>query len=286
MSKYKTLSEYLQIMLGATMLACAISVFYEPNGLVTGGVSGLGIIIQTVSSQYIGFSIPLWISNTILNLPLFVIGAKALGFKFLKRTIFATAFLSFALFFTNLLPTIQGIDHPLASVFGGAIAGIGLGLVFKCMATTGGSDLAASILHKYFKHISISKLMFVIDSIVIAIGFFVFGATNAMYAIISVFISSKIIGGILEGLSFAKVAFIVSEKYEAISDELLKKLERGATGLNGKGMFTKSDKNVLFCVVSTKEVIELKEIVSKTDPNAFVIVTDAREVLGEGFQSI
>lgn len=286
MSNYKTAYEYILIVVGVTMLALAINFFYEPNGLVTGGVSGLGIIIQTVSKERFGFVIPLWLTNTILNLPLFIIGAKALGLKFLKRTLFATMYLSSALFYTAYIPKIQGTDYLLAAVFGGAASGIGLGLVFRCLATTGGSDLAASIIHKYYKHISISRLMFAIDAAVISLGFFTFGAAKAMYAIISVFISSKLIGTILEGLHFAKAAFIISEYSDKIADRLLAELERGATGLYGKGMFTKKERNVILCVVSTKEVIELKELVSQIDPAAFVIVADVREVLGEGFQSI
>ncbi|MDR2903219.1 MAG: YitT family protein, partial [Clostridiales bacterium] len=225
--------DYLLLIVGTTLLAYAINLFYEPNGLVTGGVSGLGIIIQTVSRQALGFTVPLWATNIVLNLPLFILGARVMGARFLRRTLFATVYLTVALFFTAYLPQIKGTDLLLSAVFGGAVGGLGLGLVFRCMATTGGSDLAASILHERYKHISISKLMFAIDAVIVTLGFFTFGATKAMYAIIAIFINSKMTAALLEGLDFAKAAFIISENADRIAEKLLAELSRGATGLYG-----------------------------------------------------
>jgi uncharacterized membrane-anchored protein YitT (DUF2179 family) len=282
MSRKSTL-EYIQIMAGAAALAVAVGMLFDANGLVTGGVSGIGIILRTLSGKALGFEIPIWATNIILNAPLFIIGARVMGRRFLGRTLFATAFLSFSLFLIGFAPRIEVADKLLSAVFGGAIGGAGLGLVFKCAATTGGSDLAAGILHRRYRHVSMSKLLFIIDACVVTSGFFVFGAANAMYAIIAVFIQSKVIGAILEGLSFAKVVFIISDKHRDIAAELLAKLERGATSIAGKGMYTKNEKNIIFSAVSVKEVAALKEIVAGIDPDAFVIVSDAREVLGKGF---
>ena len=281
--------EYAAIAFGVLLLAMAISIFFEPLGLVTGGVSGLGIIIRSVSLSRFEFDIPLWLTNLVLNLPLFIIGAKVKGMAFLRRTLFATLFFSPALYVTSLLPQyiptldMTGIDTALAAVFGGAVSGTGLGIVFRYSATTGGSDLAASIISKVKPHIAISKIMFIIDSIVISLGFLTFGASSAMYAVIAVFISSRIIGAVLEGLTFATAAFIISDKHEEISERILTKLERGVTSLRGTGMYTKKDKGVVLCVVAKKEIFTLKELVYAADDRAFVIVTDAREVLGEGF---
>jgi len=144
-----------------------------------------------------------------------------------------------------------------------------------------------AVIVKYWKkHLELGKVLFIIDGVVIAFGFFVFGPERTMYAIISVFVISKVITAMEEGLSFSRVAFIISDKSEEIAATLLSELDRGATALSAKGMYTKANKNVLMCVVSKKEIVRVKEIVSQADATAFVIVSDAREVLGEGFQEI
>lgn len=286
LSKKNTFAEYIFIMLGVLLLAFSIRNFLEPNQLVTGGATGLGIIGQNLAEKYFGFTYPLWLSNLVINTPLFIIAAKVLGVRFVKRTIFATVFLSVALYLVEFIPPLNmEQDLLLAAVFGGALSGTGIGIVFSNSSTTGGSDIAATLIHHYKKHISVSKIMFVIDTIVILIGIFVFGINKAMYAIIYVFISSRIVNAILEGLSFSKVAFIISDKSEEIGKELLSVLERGVTSLSGKGMYTGQAKNVVMCVVSTKEIVTLKTLVSEIDKKAFVIVSDVREVLGEGFRS-
>lgn len=279
--------EYLSIIVGTTSLAIAINVFFEPFGIVTGGVSGLSIIIKSLAEAKLGLDIPLWLTNIALNLPLFIVGIKILGIKFLSRTIFATLYLSFALFYTKFIPTyfLDGTELILISLFGGVLSGFGLGLVFSSFATTGGTDLAATIIQRYFKHISISKLLLMLDTLIIVLGVFMFGFVKAMYAIIAVYITSKVIDSVLEGLSFSKAAFIISEHSSQISQKILTDIDRGVTGLTGRGMYTLKSKEVLLCVVSRKEVIQLKEVVKSIDNNAFLLVFDVRETLGEGFQS-
>lgn len=279
--------EYLSIIIGTTSLAIAINVFFEPFGIVTGGVSGLSIIIKSLAEAKLGLDIPLWLTNIALNLPLFIVGIKILGIKFLSRTIFATLYLSFALFYTKFIPTyfLDGTELILISLFGGVLSGFGLGLVFSSFATTGGTDLAATIIQRYFKHISISKLLLMLDTLIIVLGVFMFGFVKAMYAIIAVYITSKVIDSVLEGLSFSKAAFIISEHSSQISQKILTDIDRGVTGLTGRGMYTLKSKEVLLCVVSRKEVIQLKEVVKSIDNNAFLLVFDVRETLGEGFQS-
>ncbi|MDR1210434.1 MAG: YitT family protein [Clostridiales bacterium] len=279
----KTIIQYAQITLGAALFAAAVKFFFDPNGLVTGGVSGIAIILRSEGKRWFGAEIPLWVTTIALNAPLFVIGAKALGPRFVGRTIYAVAADTAILFAMSLIPTAAIEDKLLAAVFGGAVSGVGLGLVFRCAATTGGSDLAASVLNRYIRHIPMTTFMFVIDAAVVACGFFVFGAQNAMYAVVAIFIGAKISGAMLEGLGFARAAFIISDRYAEIAEALETRLERGVTGLSGVGMYTGADKRVLFCVVSVKQVARLKEIVTEIDPTAFAIVADAREVRGEGF---
>ena len=281
MRKNKIVWDYTKIVIGAFLMAVATTVFYDANSMVTGGVTGLAIVVKA----FLG--IPLWLTNIVLNVPLFIWGIKENGKGFFLKTFIATAILSLMLWLTKLLPAFEmGNDLALVAVFGGAIGGAGLGLVFSAGATTGGSDLAASIIHNYMKHVAVSKIMFIIDALVILLGFFVFGHVIAMYAIISVFIYSWVVDAILEGLSFAKAAFIISDSSEEISKVIMDELGRGITGLSGRGMYTGRRKDVALCVVSNKELVRLKEIARSIDENAFIIVADVREVLGEGFSDI
>lgn len=274
--------DYLWIVLGTTLLAAAINIFFEPHQLVTGGVTGLAIVIKYVSEQLVGWGVPLWATNITLNIPLFVLGIIILGKGFGTRTLFSTFYLSFALYYTKFIPA-PDVDLLLSALFGGVLGGVGLGLVFAAFATTGGTDLAASIIRQYLKHFSVAKIMLVLDSLIIVSGLFMFGIEKAMYAIIAVYVTAKVIDNILEGMTFSKAAFIISTESELIANDIMKELDRGATGLKGKGMYTKKDKEVLFCIVSQKQIVRLKEIVKDIDPQAFLIVADVREVLGEGF---
>ena len=280
----KSLTEFAAIVLGDLLLAAAIVVFWEPCQLVTGGVSGIAIIVHDYTGRA-GFAVPLWSTNLALNVPLFALGFKTMDRPFLSKTAFATVFLSAALYLAAFIPPLTG-DILLGALFGGVASGAGLGLIFRVMATTGGSDLAASILHRHvFNHHSIARILFVIDSVIILCGLLAFGPVAAMYAAVAVFVSTKVTDTLLEGLSFAKAAIIVSDKSEEIAQSVIEKMERGVTGLKGQGMFSKRDKNVLLCVVSAKELVNLKAIVYASDAQAFVIVADVREVLGEGFES-
>lgn len=280
--KKNPIADYILIIIGTTLLALGINVFFDKLGMVVGGVTGIAIVIKKLTEGIIEGGMPIWITNLLINIPLFLIALAVKGKNFGKRTIFATIFLSVALYLTQDLPAITE-DILLGGVFGGVLSGLGLGLVFLSLATTGGTDLAASIIQHFVKYISISKILMFLDGVVIALGFFVFGPEKTMYALISVFISAKVIDAILEGLQFAKAAFIITEKEEEITKELLIKLDRGLTGLYGEGMYTGISKKVLLCVVSQRQIIQLKEIVKSHDEKAFVIVADVREVLGEGF---
>lgn len=280
-----TKKEFFLIWLGTTILAMGITWFLSPLGLVTGGISGVGIIIEETSNKLIGYGIPLWFTNLALNIPLFAISIKQRGFDFAKRSLWAVGLLSLALWYTEFIPNIFAIgnDLLLAGVFGGAFLGLGIGLVLRSSGTTGGTDMLASIIKFKFPNFPIAKLMLVIDGMIILGGFFIFGSNKAMYAVISVFITSKVISNVLEGMNYAKAAFIISAKSEEISKEIMEKIPRGATGINAKGMYSKEEKEMLFVVVSQKEITKLREIIKEVDEEAFVTIADVREVLGEGF---
>lgn len=275
-NKRSFLTDYLLIITGTTLLALAINVFFDKLGMVIGGVTGIAIVLKELTQ------IPIWATNLVVNIPLFIIGVFVKGGAFGKKSIFATLYLSLALFLTETIPAITQ-DILLGGIFGGILAGLGLGMVFLARATTGGTDMAASIIQHYFKYLSVAKIMMLLDGIIIGFGFYVFGPEKTLYALISIFITIKVIDALLEGLQFAKAAFIISEKEDEISAAILGQLDRGLTGLNGTGMYTGNAKKVLLCVVSQRQIIQLKDIVKSVDKNAFVIVADVREVLGEGF---
>ena len=281
----ETGKDFFFIVLGVSLLAAGLMMFFDPNQMVVGGFSGLAIIIKAYSQQWFGWGVPLELTNIVLNVPLFVLAWRMLGKRTLSRTIFATFYYSFAIFYTQFLPSYTG-DLALAAIYGGVLSGIGIGFVLRGFGTTGGTDLVATLIHHGLPHLSISKILFVLDALIIATGFFVFGAEKAMYAIIAVFISSKCVNIILEGLSFSKMALIISDASDEIAQRLMTQADRGVTALRGQGMYTKKEKNVLFCVFSQKDLAQVKEIIRKVDPKAFVMVTDVKEVLGEGFQAM
>lgn len=277
MKKYRIIGDnWFTMLLGTAVMAVAIKMVFDPVNLVTGGVSGIGIIVKELTG------VPLWLTNTLLNIPLFLAAFFVKGWKFIRRTLVATLGLSFFLY---ILPDISiGMeDIFLSALFGGVISGIGTGLVFMARSTTGGTDLLAAVLQHYMRHFSVAQIMQVLDGAVVLAGAWIFGLNYALYAIIAVFVVGKITDGILEGMKFSKIAYIISEKPDDIAGAIMGELERGVTGLNGTGMYSGNAKNVLFCVVSKKEIVQVKDIVSKIDPDSFVIVTDAREVFGEGF---
>ncbi len=274
--------DYLLIFFGTLFMSIALNVFFEPNNIVIGGATGVAVIIKYLTKGIFDGGISLGVSNLAVNIPLFLIAFKMFGVKFVGKTLIATLMLSFNLELTSFLPSFYG-DFIIISIFGGVLTGLGLSLIFRARATTGGSDLAASLIHHKLRHYTIAVLMLVIDIIIIICGYFVFGFSATMYAVISVYITSKIIDAILEGISFAKATCIISNKSQEICDMIFKELDRGVTSLYGKGMFSGENKNILLCVVSQKEVFKLKEIAKKVDDSAFIMVADVREVLGDGF---
>lgn len=270
------------IFIGTLFMAVALNVFFEPNNIVIGGATGVAVIIKHLTAGIFDGGISLGVSNLIINVPLFFIAIKIFGRRFIGKTLFATLMLSLNLELTAWLPAFFG-DFIIISVFGGVLTGLGLAFIFRAGATTGGSDMAASLIQYKFKHFTVAGVMFAIDVVIICFGYFIFGLSATMYAVISVFITSKVIDAVLEGLAFAKAAFIISEKSDEICDVIFRELDRGVTSLYAKGMFSGKEKNVLLCVVSNKEVFKIKEIAKEIDESAFVMVTDVREVLGEGF---
>lgn len=274
--------DYILLIVGTGLLAASIQCVFDPIGLVTGGFTGIAIIVKALTENLIPGGVPLWLTNLALNVPVFAIAYKVKGKRFIGRTLVGTFLLSAWLYVIPPLDVTQG-DYILAAVFGGVLSGAGMGLILLAKATTGGTDMVATLIQHYVRHYSIVQILQVLDALVVLAGFYAFGIRAALYAIVAIFITTKVSDALMEGFKFSKAAFIISDKYELVAKHILEDLDRGVTGLKAKGMYSGDDKCMLYCVVSQKEIVQVKEIVAEVDPNAFVIVSDAREVLGEGF---
>ncbi len=278
----KIKKETAYMLLGIILMSISINTFFEPHNLVIGGASGLAILISGIFSRLSGIKLSLSFLFFIINVPVFAVGLYMLGFERLRKSLAATALLSLALWITEFLPSVK-TDLILAAVFGGFTEGVGLGLILRSGYTTGGSDLAAIIINKKAPSLSVSFLIMIIDCTIIALGFGEFGSLNALYAIGSVYVAAKLTDIIVTGAGYGKAIYIISDRSEELSDIIMERFERGVTTLRGRGEYTKKAKNVILCVVSKREVGPLKRLVEELDPRAFMIITNAAEVRGEGF---
>ncbi|HBA63845.1 MAG TPA: YitT family protein [Lachnospiraceae bacterium] len=277
--------DYAYMVLGTGLTAFAIQSIYEPNNLVVGGFSGIAIVLKALTENVIAGGIPLWLTNILLNVPFFLIAWKLKGAKFIGRSAFCTIALSVWLY---LLPDITFVQDNLflAAVFGGAIHGAGMGFVFITKATTGGTDMVGAIIQHFFPQMSVAKGMMLVDGCVVVAGACVFGVEPALYAVIAIVVVNRIADTLIEGVKYAKAVYIITDKYEEVSQAILHKVDRGLTGIYAKGMYTGKDRYILYCVLNKKELVRLKEQIEKIDPSAFVIVSDAREAMGQGFHPV
>lgn len=268
----------LLVMVGLLAAAAAYRMYLIPNQVVNGGFTGVGQLLNHATGISIG------LVNIVLNVPLFVISMKSMGLRFGVRSLVAMVLLSLLIDHLPLPPATD--DMLLASVYGGAISGIGFGLVLRGNATTGGTDMLASLLHRLIPLMKVSYAIFVFDGLVIIASAFVFESQAAMYGLISAFLCNVLIDLVLEGPNSAHSYFIISDKSEAIAERIMHEMNRGVTGLEAVGMYSQQRKQVLLCVVNRFESMRLRRIVFEADPHAFVIANKAKEVLGEGFRSL
>ncbi|WP_448774079.1 YitT family protein [Blautia sp.] len=273
--------EYLLIIVGTALMATAITSCFDAAGLVTGGFSGISILVKAGTKSLYGNGIPLWVTNLVLNIPVFLLAAKIKGIAFVKKALLGD--LSLTVWLAVLPAWKLSGDFLLVALYGGLLQGVGIGLVFLGGGTTGGTDLLAAIIQNFMRHYSIAQIMQFVDGAVVLVGMYVFGVERALYAVIAVYLVTKVSDGIIEGLKFSKSVYIITEKPDEVSRMVMEDLDRGITGISAKGMYSGQDKLMLFCVVGKKELVHLKEMIDEIDPNAFVIVGDAREVHGEGF---
>lgn len=274
---------YSLILIGTFIMAAGFVLFISPYKLAPGGVYGIAIILHHL------FDLPIGLTALAMDIPLTLLGIKILGPRFGIKTIvgfLATSMWVSVLEWTYGYEPLVENDALLSAIFGGVLIGLGLGLVFKSRATSGGSDIIAMIIAKY-THLPIGQLLIIVDSAIVLIGLAAFGRWEIpLYSWIVIFISGKLIDVVLQGLDYDKTLFIISNQHEAIRKKILTDLNRGGTILNGKGMYNGSDKSIIFTVVNRRELAILKDFIHKVDPNAFLTVLNANEILGHGFKSI
>ncbi len=288
---FRHVKNYLLISLGCVITAAAINIFLVPFKIAPGGVAGIATVIYYLSSE----KMPVGTTMLILNIPLFILGFRLIGKRFFIRTLAATVLLSAAIdglepltdYFADLVKLESAnMDLLLYSLFGGFLMGVGLGFVFRSGATTGGTDLAAKIVNHFTPAFTMGQVLLIIDSLVIVFAAAAFKSFQlAMYAMVTLFIASRVIDTMLEGVNFAKALFIISDRSDEIAQKILSSLDRGVTSLEGTGMYTGKNRQVLFCVVQRSQLPVLKKLVKEIDSDAFLILTDVREVLGEGFKT-
>jgi uncharacterized membrane-anchored protein YitT (DUF2179 family) len=285
--------DYSLILIGSFILAAGFVYFVTPHKIVPGGVYGIAIVVHYLTAGMFSFwpdGIPIGLFGLILNIPLTIAGIKILGPRFGVKTIIGFILTSvFIDGITYLRPDgdLALVDDVLlSSVFGGVLIGFGLGLIFKSRATSGGSDIIAMIIAKY-TNLQLGKLMIYVDSVIVLLALFAFHDWQIpLYSWVVIYISGRAIDITLEGADYNKALLIISKKHLDIKNKLLTDLERGGTYLHGEGMFTGEEKQIIYTVVSRREVAILEEYISKIDPDAFITVMDAKEILGEGFQSL
>jgi uncharacterized membrane-anchored protein YitT (DUF2179 family) len=270
--------DYAQIILGAFLGALAYPMFLVPNNIAPGGITGAATIINYL------FKFPVGITSLMLNIPLFIVGYKSMGKRFVFRTLFATIF--FSLLIDMLKIPLVTEDELLASLFGGGLLGLGLALILRGNATTGGTDLIARMVHKRFPVISIGLFLLIIDFIVVFAAGVTMGMKQALYAMLTVFACSKALDAVLAGIDTNKVCYIISKNNDAIKKRILEDMERGVTVFDAEGGYSGENVSMLLCVVNRLEIIRLKEIVRLEDHKAFLFVMNAHETLGEGFRAL
>lgn len=270
--------QFIQIVVGTALVAGSTSLFLLPNQLSSGGFSGIATIV------YYLLNIPLGTTVLVLNVPLFIMSLIKNGKHFFLKAILGTAGLSI---FLNLFEKLKPIttDRFLACIYGGIIAGIGTAIILKANASTGGTDLLTQIIKAYKPNIRISNLLVILDTIIVAANVIFFKELEiGLYSAITIYIMGKMLDIFFEGIDFAKMVYIISQKNDEIAEQIGNQIKRGSTSLYGKGMYKKQDREVLFCVASRNEVREIRKIVKDIDSNAFIVITNAREVFGEGFK--
>ena len=273
-----TVKSYAIIALGSVIYALAFDLFYAPNDVALGGITGLSQVINHLFPM-----LPVGIMTIVMNIPLFILGWKYIGFKLLAGSLVSMLVGSTAIDVIAANFTFASMDPMLGALCGGAAMGVGIGMVFTQGASTGGTDIVARLLRLKMPWLPLGKLMMLPDGIVLTLAVFAFGKLEAgLYGLVALFVCTRVMDTVLYGIDTSKIAYIVSEEWEELSKTLLN-LPRGVTLLRGEGAYSGKEKNILMLAFKQREIVKIKRAVHQVDPNAFMIVCNANEVLGLGF---
>lgn len=282
---------YLMVLIGAFILAAGFVFFITPYKIVPGGIYGISIIIHYLTKGVFAFApqgLPIGAMALVLDIPLTLVGMKILGPRFGVKNIFGlvstSVFIDFITAFWGYKPLVEN-DALLSCIFGGVLSGVGLGIIFRAKGATGGTDTLAMIFAKYTKA-PLGQLLIYIDSVVVLLGLAAFQDWRIpLYSWIVIFITGKVIDYIMQGASFDKTVFIISDKYDEIRHKILFEINRGGTLLKAEGMYEGKEKRIIYCNLNRRELAMLQEYIKNIDPNAFLTVMDANEVIGNGFKN-
>jgi len=269
---------YLQILAGSLIAASAYPAFLVPNNIAPGGLTGVATILNFL------FRWPVGTVSLLLNIPLFIIGYRAMGRIFAFRSLIATILFSLLIDILPIRPV--STDPLLGTLFGGVVLGAGLGLILRGGATTGGSDMVARMVHRKLPFISVGMFLFAVDCLVVLGAAVAIGTEQALYAFINIYVCSKVIDAVMMGFSGNKACFIMTSRWEEITRRLMDEVGRGVTHLEAKGAYTGRQQPVVLCVAARQEIMSVKRIVQEEDEKAFMFITEAHEALGEGFSRL
>ncbi len=276
--KREILMAYAQILIGSVIGAAAYPTFLIPNNIAPGGLTGVATILNYLAGWPVG------ITALVLNIPLFLIGYRTMGKVFAFRSLVATALFTILIDILPLKPVSE--DPLLGTLFGGVVLGIGLGLILRGGATTGGSDMVARMVHRRFSFITVGMFLFALDFLVVLAAAIFIGGTQALYAMIDIYVCGRVIDAVMVGFGGNKACFVMTDAWQKITGRVLNEIERGCTLLEAKGAYSGTSRPVVMCVMSRQEMTTLKRIVQEEDEKAFMFITEAHEALGEGFSRL
>jgi len=276
--KREILMAYAQIFIGSVIGAAAYPAFLIPNNIAPGGLTGVATILNYLAGWPVG------ITSLVLNIPLFLFGYRTMGKIFAFRSLVATALFTILIDILPLGPVSE--DPLLGTLFGGVVLGIGLGLILRGGATTGGSDMVARMVHRRFSFITVGMFLFALDFLVVLAAAVFIGGTQALYAMIDIYVCGRVIDAVMVGFGGNKACFVMTDAWQKITGRVLNEIERGCTLLEARGAYSGRSRPVVMCVMSRQEMTALKRIVQEEDEKAFMFITEAHEALGEGFSRL
>lgn len=278
--------DFALMTLGVLMTAFALDVFLIPNKLAAGGVAGLATVIYYASLSRFGIAIPIGVQMLVMNGILLLLAWRFRGLRYVAKTLYGAVGLSLVIdLMAPFVPHLATNDLLLAALWGGAVSGLGMGLVFKGGGNTGGTDIVAQLLSARFP-LGVGQLMLVIDGFVTILAAIEFGPNVALYGVVAIFVATATIDVVLEGISVEKAVIIISDSATEIGDAIISEMGRGCTRLEATGVYTGQRRGTLYCVLSRNEIDDLKAVVKTIDPTAMVIISNVHEAIGEGFKAM